>query len=200
MKYNPKFIKQLPIIYIIAGCNGAGKTTAANEILPNYLDCREFVNADSIAKGLSPFQPDTVSVHAARIMLNRIRELIKDNATFAIETTLTTKSYINLLNSARKKKYKVVLFYFWINSPKLALARIADRVKKGGHNIPKDVVLRRYKRSLDNLVNLFIPICDEWNITDNSAEKSTLIAKGKLVKSTFVYDVHKWEKIYEYKK
>lgn len=190
----------MPIIYIIAGCNGAGKTTAASEILPNYLDCKEFVNADSIAKGLSPFQPETVAVHAARIMLSRIKELVSGKETFAIETTLTTKSYVNLFKTAKKNKYKIVLFYFWINSPKLAIARIKDRVKKGGHDIPTEVVLRRYERSLDNLVNMFIPICDEWNIADNSSERSKLIANGKLNKLTNIFEFDKWQKIYERKK
>lgn len=189
----------MPIIYIIAGCNGAGKTTAASEILPNYLDCKEFVNADSIAKGLSPFQPETVAVHAARIMLNRIKELISEKVTFAIETTLTTKSYVNLIRTAKKNKYKIVLFYFWINSPKLAIARIKDRVKKGGHDIPTEVVLRRYERSLDNLVNMFIPICDKWYITDNSNEKFYEIAKGILNKEVTIYDNEKWSIIDEYK-
>lgn len=189
----------MPIIYIIAGCNGAGKTTAASEILPNYLDCKEFVNADSIAKGLSPFQPETVAVHAARIMLGRIKELVSEKETFAIETTLTTKSYVNLIRTAKKNKYKIVLFYFWINSPKLAIARIKDRVKKGGHDIPTEVVLRRYERSLDNLVNMFIPICDKWYITDNSNEKFYEIAKGILNKEVTIYDNEKWSIIDEYK-
>lgn len=189
----------MPIIYIIAGCNGAGKTTAASEILPNYLDCKEFVNADSIAKGLSPFQPETVAVHAARIMLGRIKELVSEKETFAIETTLTTKSYVNLIRTAKKNKYKIVLFYFWINSPKLAIARIKDRVKKGGHDIPTEVVLRRYERSLDNLVNLFIPICDEWSIFNNSTDKMDLIAKGTGLKNSKIFYHKLWEYIYAYK-
>lgn len=190
----------MPTIYIIAGCNGAGKSTAANVVLPQFLNCKEFVNADSIAAGLSPFQPETVSVQAGRIMLTRIKELIKEKETFAFETTLTAKSYIPLLKDAKKKKYKVILFYYWINSVKLALARIADRVKKGGHNIPKDVVERRYERSLNNLVNLFIPICDRWFVTDNSNEKFLEIAKGILNKPLIIYNVEKWNQIYDYKK
>jgi predicted ABC-type ATPase len=130
----------MSIIYIIAGCNGAGKTTASSVLLPKLLNCKEFVNADSIAAGLSPFQPETVSVHAARIMLLRIRELINEKVNFAFETTLTTKSYINILQNAKQKNYKIFLFYFWINSVDLALERIADRVKSGGHDIPEDVV------------------------------------------------------------
>ncbi len=189
----------MPTIYIIAGCNGAGKSTSANVILPQFLNCKEFVNADSIAAGLSPFQPDTVSFQAGRIMLNRIKELIYQNATFAFETTLTTKSYINLLKNAKGKKYKIVMFYFWLNSVELALARIEDRVRKGGHNIPKDVVIRRYKRSLDNLVNLFMPICDNWSIFDNSSDTMSIIAKKKSIKRNFILNHKSWEQIYAYK-
>ncbi len=189
----------MPTIYIIAGCNGAGKSTAANVILPKFLHCKEFVNADSIASGLSPFQPDTVSFQSGRIMLNRIKELIEQKATFAFETTLTTKSYVNLIKKANEKKYKIILLYFWLNSVELALARIEDRVKKGGHNIPNDVVIRRYERSLDNLINLFMPICDKWSIFDNSSDKMNLIAKGSSLKNNYILNHKIWKQIYDYK-
>jgi len=189
----------LPTIYIIAGCNGAGKSTAANVILPQFLNCKEFVNADSIAAGLSPFQPETVSFQAGRIMLNRIKELISEEKTFAFETTLTAKSYIPLLYKAKKKKYRIVLFYFWINSVNLALARIADRVKKGGHDIPKEVVKRRYERSLFNLVNLFIPMSEEWLIFDNSSEAMNLVANGNSAKVRSIQNDKIWKQIYDYK-
>ena len=189
----------MPTIYIIAGCNGAGKSTAANVILPQFLKCKEFVNADSIAAGLSPFQPETVSFQAGRIMLNRIKDLISERSTFAFETTLTTKSYVKIIKEAKAKRYKVVLFYFWLNSVELALARIKDRVKKGGHNIPNDVVIRRYERSLDNLVNLFFPICNEWYIYNNSLQKLTLISEGKSESVKQIYNIGEWTLINEYK-
>ncbi|HMQ97736.1 MAG TPA: zeta toxin family protein [Ignavibacteria bacterium] len=189
----------MPTIYVIAGCNGAGKSTAANVILPQFLNCKEFVNADSIAAGLSPFQPETVSFQAGRIMLSRIKELISEGSTFAFETTLTTKSYLNIIKEAKAKRYKIVLLYFWLNSVELALARIADRVKKGGHNIPKDVVIRRYERSLHNLLNMFMPICDKWYIEDNSSEIYSEIAKGRMSNSTRIYDNEKWSIINDYK-
>ena len=189
----------MPTIYIIAGCNGAGKSTAANVILPQFLNCKEFVNADSIAAGLSPFQPETVSFQAGRIMLNRIKELISEEKTFAFETTLTAKSYIPLLYKAKKKKYRIVLFYFWINSVNLALARIADRVKKGGHDIPKEVVKRRYERSLFNLVNLFIPMSEEWLIFDNSSETMNLVANGNSAKVRSIQNDKIWKQINDYK-
>ena len=143
------------IIYIIAGCNGAGKTTVANVILPKVLNVKDFVNADSIAAGLSPFQPEKISFQAGRIMLSRIKELINDKISFAFETTLTTKSYYKILLIAKEKGYKIVLFYYWLNSVELALARIADRMRKGGHSIAEDVVRRRYYRSLENSCKYF---------------------------------------------
>src|SRR5207244_3856001 len=124
-------------------------------------------NADSIAAGLSPFQPETVAYQSARIMLTRVKELINEKTDFAFETTLTTKSYIPLLKKAKENKYKIVLFYYWLNSVELALKRIEDRVRKGGHDIPEDVVRRRFERSLRNLKNLFFPIADSWYILDN---------------------------------
>ena len=190
----------MPTIYIIAGCNGAGKTTAAETILPEFLDCKEFVNADSIAKGLSPFQPETVSIQAARIMLTRIRELINEKSTFAFETTLTTKSYLSILKMAKDIGYKVVLYYFWIDSVELALKRISDRVKKGGHDVPKDVVHRRYFRSLDNLTNLFIPISDYWFILDNTKQITNKIAEGNYYFFKEITNHSIWNIIYGYKK
>lgn len=119
---------------------------------------------------------------------------------FAFETTLTTKSYIKLLDEAKKEGYKIVLFYYWLNSQKLAMARVADRVKKGGHNIPKEVVLRRYERSLYNLVNLFIPICNEWYIYDNSETNQSLISEGKNENILKIYNSSAWSEIHGYKK
>ena len=150
----------MPNIYIIAGCNGAGKTTAAFTLLPEMLDCNEFVNADEIAKGLSPFQPQTVSFHAGRIMLERIIELIDLGVDFAFETTLTTISYKNTIELARQKGYKITLLFFWLNDVILAIERVATRVSEGGHHFPEDVIIRRYFKGLANLTNVFINICD----------------------------------------
>lgn len=138
-------------LYIIAGCNGAGKTTASFTILPDILDCKEFVNADEIARGLSPFQPDKVSFEAGRIMLNRIENLFQDNQSFAFETTLATKSYKNKIIEAKQNGYEVTLLFFWLNNIDLAIERVATRVQEGGHNIPTDVIIRRYKRGIINL-------------------------------------------------
>jgi predicted ABC-type ATPase len=164
-------------LYIIAGCNGAGKTTASYTILPEILDCKEFVNADEIAKGLSPFQPEKVAIEAGRIMLNRIRELIDMSEDFAFETTLSTRSYIHTVDKAKKKGYNVILLFFWLQQIDLAIERVRERVKEGGHNIPEDVIRRRYHKGINNLFNLYLPIVDTVLIFDNSEGKHELIAE-----------------------
>lgn len=164
-------------LYIIAGCNGAGKTTASKTLLPDVLNCREFVNADAIAAGLSPFNPESVAMQAGKLMLERIDFLLNQKSTFAIETTLSTKSYVGLAKKAQTLGYEVVLVYFWLNSVELAIQRVADRVSKGGHSIPEDVIRRRYKRGIENLKNLFLPVVDKCFIFDNSNIPPHLIAK-----------------------
>ena len=141
----------MPNLYIIAGCNGAGKTTASYTILPEILHCKEFVNADEIARGLSPFQPEAVAIQAGKIMLQRIKELITLNNDFAIETTLTTLSYKQTINIAKEKGYKVTLIFFWLNDVNLAIKRVESRVLDGGHNIPEETIRRRYKKGLKKL-------------------------------------------------
>lgn len=168
----------MPNLYIIAGCNGAGKTTASYSVLPDMLDCREFVNADEIARGLSPFQPDKVAIEAGRIMLNRIHELISQKEDFAFETTLSTRSYRNFVKEAQLNGYFVTLVYFWLNSVDLAIERVRKRVLAGGHNIPEDTIRRRYGSGIQNPSKIYIPICDSWMIFDNSGHPPLLIAKG----------------------
>jgi len=168
----------MPNLYIIAGCNGAGKTTASYTILPEMLNCREFVNADSIAAGLSPFNPESVAIEAGRLMLNRIDYLINVEEDFAIETTLATRSYVLLLKKARQKNYQVKLIYFWLRSPEEAKQRVLERVRLGGHYIPEEVIKRRYFRGLNNLFKLYISICDIWMIVNNSLIPSELICEG----------------------
>jgi len=133
-------------LYIIAGCNGAGKTTASFTILPEIINCKEFVNADEIAKGLSPFQPEKVAFESGRIMLNRIEELLKENQSFAFETTLSAKSYKNKIRNAKEKGYTVTLLFFWLQNVELAKERVKIRVSEGGHNIEPEVIERRYIR------------------------------------------------------
>jgi predicted ABC-type ATPase len=168
----------MPNLYIISGCNGAGKTTASYTVLPDMLDCKEFVNADEIARGLSPFQPDKVAIEAGRIMLNRIHELMVQKADFAFETTLSTRSYRNFVKEAQMNGYFVTLVYFWLNSVDLAIERVLERVIAGGHNIPEDTIRRRYLSGIKNLSEIYVPISDYWMIFDNSEHPSLLVAEG----------------------
>ncbi len=185
----------MPSLYIIAGCNGAGKTTASYTILPEILNCVEFVNADSIAAGLSPFNVDSVAFEAGRIMLQRVSALMAEKVDFALETTLSTRSYVSLIHQAHKTGYKITLLYFWLNSPKIAIERVAKRVSSGGHHIPKDVIERRYFRGLKNLINLYIPICDNWIIIDNMDISTDIIARGKKEIDITVENGDIWELI-----
>ena len=164
-------------LYIIAGCNGAGKTTASFTILPEILNCKEFVNADEIAKGLSPFQPEKVSFEAGRIMLKRIDELFLENENFAFETTLATKTYKEKVLNAKKEGYFVTLLFFWLKNTELAKERVKTRVLEGGHNIPEDIIERRYLNGIINLFDIYLPIVDQVLIFDNSEEKHKLIAE-----------------------
>lgn len=167
----------MPNLYIIAGCNGAGKTTASYTILPEILDCKEFVNADNIAAGLSPFNPERVALEAGRIMLSRIHDLLEERADFAFETTLSTRSYVSLIKDAKEKGYDVTLLYLWLDSPDHAIKRVAKRVAKGGHHIPDDVVKRRYYRGIKNLIQLYTPLCDKWLVFDNMDVEPQVVAK-----------------------
>lgn len=185
----------MPNLYIISGCNGAGKTTASYTILPDILDCREFVNADNIAAGISPFNVEAVAVEAGRIMLHRIDELLGLGQDFAIETTLATRSYVSLVKKAQALGYKVTLLYIWLNSPGLAIRRVSERVSKGGHNIPSEVVERRYIRGMSNFFNLFMPVCDAWIFADNSENNLGIIAGGEKLLENIIENTDLWEAI-----
>jgi predicted ABC-type ATPase len=185
----------MPNLYIISGCNGAGKTTASLTILPDILDCREFVNADNIAAGISPFNVESVAIEAGRIMLHRIAELLETGVDFAIETTLATRSYVSLVHNAKKAGYNVSLIYIWLNSPDLALQRVAERVANGGHNIPADVVRRRYYKGVRNLFWLFMPICDTWIIADNSLNSLIPIARKESEFENIIENNDLWNSI-----
>jgi predicted ABC-type ATPase len=185
-------------LYIIAGCNGAGKTTASFTILPEILNCKEFVNADEIAKGLSPFQPEKVSFESGRIMLKRINELLETNQTFAFETTLATKSYKSKIIEAKKQKYNVTLLFFWLETIDLAIERVKTRVIEGGHNIETEVIKRRYINGIKNLFEIYLEIADEVLIFDNSFGTPELIAEKsldtemKILSETKFYNLKKY--------
>ena len=180
-------------LYIIAGCNGAGKTTASFTVLPEMLDCREFVNADEIARGLSPFYPEGVAIQAGRLMIERVIHLLKEGETFAFETTLSTRSYVKLIQQAQKRGYFVTLLFFSLATPEQAVQRVAKRVSQGGHNIPTDVVYRRFEGGLSNLFNLYMPIVDYWALYDNSNIPTRHIASGEKGKEPQIIDAETFE-------
>lgn len=165
-------------LYIIAGCNGAGKTTASYTVLPEMLGCREFVNADEIARGLSPFNPEGVAIQAGRLMIERVLQLMKDGQDFAFETTLATRSYIKLIKKAQSVGYFVTLLFFSLPTPEQAVLRVARRVSQGGHSIPQDVIYRRYEAGLKNFFQLYIPVVDFWSLYDNNTCPTMRIASG----------------------
>ncbi|MBO4671584.1 MAG: zeta toxin family protein [Bacteroidales bacterium] len=170
----------MPRLIILAGCNGAGKTTASYTFLPEILDCREFVNSDEFAKSLSPFDPSIASVSASRYMLMRIEYLLEQNADFSIETTLATRSLVTIIRRAKAQGYKITLIYLWLQSPELALQRVRSRVASGGHNIPEDVLRRRYRMGIAYLFDTYMPLCDNWIIADNTHPPFTVVAEGNL--------------------
>ncbi|TGE19301.1 AAA family ATPase [Hymenobacter elongatus] len=165
-------------LYLLAGCNGAGKTTAAYALLPNLLDCREFVNADEIARGLSPFRPETVSVQAGRLMLTRLQELLAAGETFALETTLATRIYLPFIEQARAQGYAVHLLFFWLSSADQAVARVKIRVREGGHNIPEPVIRRRYETGLRYFFSRYRTAVDTWLFVDNTTTPGKVVAEG----------------------
>lgn len=165
-------------LYIIAGCNGAGKTTASYTILPEILDCDEFINADEIAKGLSPFKPEKAGFQAGRLMLQRIKNLISTEQNFAFETTLSTKSYKGFVEKAQKNGFSVTLLFFWLSSQNIAVRRVETRVKEGGHYIPENIIRRRYENGLKNFFTIFKKLVDDWMFIDNSGEPYQIIAEG----------------------
>ena len=168
----------MPKLYIISGCNGSGKTTASYTLLPDLLNCREFVNSDEFAKSFSPFDPGAASVTASRYMLMKINYLLERKADFAIETTLATRSLLQIVRQAQQQNYETTVLYFWLNSPDLAIERVRDRVVSGGHNIPDAVVRRRYVMGLQYLFDYYIPEMDRWILADNSKPPFSVVAEG----------------------
>jgi predicted ABC-type ATPase len=188
---------ETPNLYIIGGCNGAGKTTASLTILPEILNCSEFVNADAIAAGLSPFHPEKVAIEAGKLMLKRIDFLIESNKDFALETTLSSQNHLMTIQKAKEQGFEVTLLFFWLNSMELAKERVKIRVSKGGHDIPEDVIARRYQRGLRNL-DKYCALCNQWYVYDNSYYDTKLVAGGKTTENTNVYEQFSWENIHKF--
>jgi len=164
-------------VYIIAGPNGSGKTTFATKFLPDYAKCPNFINADLIARGLSPFKPRLVAIKSGKLVLQQIKGFAERGIDFAFETTLSGKLYVNLFSALKKKGYTLHLFFLWIPNSDLAISRIKERVLEGGHNVPESDVKRRFSRSINNFFNLYEPIVDLWMLFDNSKTKPILIAR-----------------------
>jgi len=167
----------MPDIFIIAGCNGAGKTTAAYNLLPEVFKTVEFVNADEIARGLSPFNPTGVAFQAGRIMLERLEQLVGEYKSFSFETTLSGLTYLSFIKKAKKKGYGITFFFVYLISAELAVERVGIRVSKGGHNIPKEVIERRYPKGLTNFLT-YAAEANDWYVYDNSGSEYILIAKN----------------------
>jgi len=184
----------MPNLYIISGCNGAGKTTASFTVLPEMLNCKEFVNADEIARGISPFKPESVAIQAGKIMLSRIHDLLHQQLDFAIETTLTTKTYIQTIAKAKQLGYQITLLFFWLNDVELAIERVKVRVSEGGHNIPEDVIRRRYFKGIENLMP-FTSVSDYWLIINGSDGKLQFIAEGNLNEEITIFEIDMWQQI-----
>ena len=165
-------------MYIISGCNGSGKTTASYTLLPELLECNQFVNSDEFAKSLSPFNPSEASVSASRYMLQKIYYLLGNHMDFCVETTLATRSLMGIINDAKSRGYTVNILYFWLKSPEMAIARVKSRVEAGGHNIPENVVRRRYYMGLNYFFETYAPVCDRWMLADNSSSPFSIVAEG----------------------
>lgn len=181
-----------PRIYVIAGPNGAGKTTFANRFLPAYVQCTEFLNADLIAAGLSPFAPESQNVRASELMLERMDALIEKPATFSFETTLAARSYRQKIIDWRTRGFFVHLFFLWLPSADMAVARVANRVKQGGHGLPEDTIRKRYARGISNFHKLYRPVVDQWSCFDGSQLPPKLIAESN-GSSSEVFDDSIWK-------
>lgn len=168
----------MPRLYIISGCNGSGKTTSSYSMLPEMLECRQYVNSDEFAKSLSPYNPSVASIRASRYMLMKINYLMEREETFGIETTLATRSLLTIIERAQSRGYEVTVIYFWLSSPQMAIERVRRRVASGGHDILDKVIIRRYYLGLDYLFNLYIPLCDHWILADNTKAPFKVIAQG----------------------
>lgn len=187
----------MPKLYIVSGCNGAGKTTASYTLLPEMLECRQFVNSDEFAKGLSPFNPEGASIQASRFMLLRIRYLLQRKEDFGIETTLATRTLLKTVRMAQEAGYYVTVLYFWLNSPDLAVKRVKARVAAGGHNIPEDTIRRRYRVGISYFFHDYAPVCDRWILADNSRVPFKVVAEGGRERPTIIKDRETFDRISE---
>lgn len=182
-------------LHVIGGANGAGKTTTAVHLLPDFLACHEYVNADAIAAGLSPFRPQTVALQAGRLMIERVHALAESKEDFAFETTLASRSFVPFLRNCQSGGYGVHVIYLWLQTVELAVERVRRRVASGGHDIAETVIRRRSEAGQRNFVELYLPLADDWRAFNNSAQSLSLIAAGGLNLPTIVNDQQVWQSI-----
>jgi predicted ABC-type ATPase len=188
-----------PLVVVIAGPNGAGKTTMAPHLLQDALTVAEFVNADPIAMGLSAFRPESVAMTAGRLMLARMRTLAQTRQDFAFETTLASRSFAPWLTGLRASGYRVHLAFLSLSHPDLAVARVAERVRQGGHDVPEPVVRRRFAAGLRNFFTMYRGVADTWRMFDNStASRPRLIASGGAGQAVQVLDARAWAGLLEW--
>ena len=185
-------------MFIISGCNGAGKTTASYSLLPEMLECSEFVNSDEFAKGLSPFNPEKAAIKASRFVIMKIRHLISRQMDFAVETTLATRTLLKTVKMAQSNGYTVTLLYFWLNTPELAIQRVKARVEAGGHNIPEETIRRRYRVGIQYFFNDYSPVCERWILADNSQIPFRVVAEGSKLDIVSIRDEETYYKIRSY--
>jgi predicted ABC-type ATPase len=168
-----------PNIYIVAGPNGVGKTTFSREFLPQYADCKNFINADLIAAGLAPFSPESVAFRAGRLVLEEIERFANQNIDFGLETTLSGRSYVGMIRRLKSRGYKTHIYFLWVPTNDVTLSRVRERVLKGGHDVPEVDVRRRFSRSIENFLNYYRPLADSWILFDNSNVPPSEIAFAK---------------------
>ena len=183
-------------VVMLGGPNGAGKTTMAFRLLPK-LGVREFVNADEIARGLSPLNPESSALSAGRLMIERMQMLIHVRENFAFETTCSGRSHVHLLEQCRAVGYQLTLVFLWLQSAQTAIERVGRRIREGGHRIPQDVIIRRYKAGLRNMRHIYLPLVDTALIFNNSDDSGELIAERQEGGPLLVYDAPRWNEIEE---
>lgn len=165
-----------PILYVFGGSNGAGKTTYARAYLGSRPKPARFLNADEIARGLSPFAPEAVAVQAGRLLISEFGACVRKGESFAIESTLSGHSQARMIERAKQSDFLIEIHYVWLPSPGLAIQRVADRVSRGGHHVPDEDVRRRYFRSMENFLTVYLPLADHWEVWRNSGESSFKVA------------------------
>lgn len=190
--------EQEPQLVILAGPNGAGKSTLAPELLAQF-GVREFVNADTIARGLSAFDPDSAAFEAGRVMLSRLKLLGQQRKSFAFETTLASRTFVPWLRQLDEEGYEVRLFFVWIANPDMCVNRVGERVRSGGHHVPSETVLRRYSRGIQNFLRLYRRLATSWGVFDNTSQQGPqLLAKGSRMTVEKVEDQEKWQQLLRY--